>query len=270
MNSDEFYGKLKSFNVALADIKDLFNYRYKIDFTKVQMGEIFKMPKCADEDLTLIRDEYPIAYLLGFVEFSGLTIKVNEDVLIPRVETEELIEIIKKDYENKAQPKTILDLCSGSGCISLALKKHFKSSLVMGGDISPWAIKLAEENAKKNSLFVKYYETDFLEYFISKDLKFDLLVCNPPYIETTNETDLSLEYEPSIALYSGKDGLDSYRTIFKEFSRVLTKDGVAYFEFETSNYKNTVELAKSMLEGYEVDTIYDMSNKERFLKIYKK
>ena len=265
MDSKEFYLKLKELNVPLADIKDLFNHRYKMDFAKVSSdSERFNMPIEFLEDLELIKENYPLAYLIGFVDFCNLRIEVDEDVLIPRNETEELMYIVKNEVEN---PRLILDLCTGSGCIALSLKSFFKDSVVYASDISPFALKKAKENSLNNGLNVNFVESDFLEYFVKNNLKFDLIVSNPPYIPVKTKLDKSLDYEPSIALYSGKDGLDSYRSIIKELPKVLKENGVCYLEIEDSNIEKIHELIKEET-SYRSSTIFDMNKKSRFVKIY--
>ncbi len=269
MTSTDFYNTLRKHGVPLCEIKDLFTCHFDMDFTKIEASlSSFIMPKGAEDELQLIIDNYPIAYLIGFVEFCGLKIKVNEDVLIPRPETEELIEIVCR--ENKEEDiHSILDLCSGSGCISLSLKSKYKSAAVYGVDISSWALDVSRNNAKDNMLSVTYFESDYLNEVIKREMKFDLVVCNPPYIPVHEKLDISLDYEPSIALYSGNDGMDSYRSIFAELSKCLTENGKAYFEIEDVNSKQIIELANKLLPGYKADAIKDMQNKNRFIKISK-
>lgn len=264
INSDKFITKLRALGVVEADIKDLFNYRYHIDYNKILMGQLFMMPNKADDDLEIIARNFPIAYLIGFVNFYGLKINVNPNVLIPRPETEELMEIINKRQKNTLI-NTALDLCTGSGCIALSLKKMFPKATIYASDISYKALMVGQVNAEENKLEINLALSNFLDYFVKHQMKFDLIVSNPPYIKEGELLDASLEYEPKEALYSGQDGLNAFYSIFSNLDKVLNPHGVAYFEFEASNKEATLILARELLKAYEIEVIKDMENKDRFL-----
>lgn len=170
--------------------------------------------------ITQIRDEQmPLAYLVGQVPFVDNNIKVRAPILIPRPETEEwvahLIDTLKKTPS--ATPSTILDLCTGSGCIALALAKAFPHAQVTGIDINPAAIQLAQENAMENKIFnARFLKSDL--FSVLNNNSYDLIVSNPPYIPETarNKIDVSvLNWEDERALFSGQDGLDLLTQIIK-------------------------------------------------------
>ena len=160
-----------------------------------------------------VKNNKPIQYVLGSVNFYGLELVVNENVLIPRFETEELVENTIKLINSKFKDKklNILDLCTGSGAIGLRLKKEYPNNDITLSDISAKALMVASENSEKLELPVKIINSDLFDKI---DDKYDVIISNPPYIRDDEEIeDIVKENEPSIALYGGKDGLDFYRII---------------------------------------------------------
>ncbi len=269
INSNTLLTQLRGLGVSEADIKDLFTYRYKIDYNQVLLGRLYMLDNKAEDDLNLIASDFPIAYIIGFVEFYGLKIKVNQNVLIPRPETEELMNIIYKN-QAKTMINSCLDICSGSSCIGLSLKKMFPNASVYCGDISYQALLVGQQNAELNKLEINLAQTDYFNYFINHKMTFDLIVANPPYIKQGEILDASLAFEPSIALYSGNDGLTAFYNLFLHLKEVLNPHGVAYFEMEANNSTETVLLARELLKEYDIQIIKDLSNKDRFLKVYKR
>ena len=191
----------------------------------------------------------PLQYILGHVEFYGLKINVGKGVLIPRPETELLAEEVIKAISNQllaiSEKKissccqlNILDLCTGSGCLALALAKNFPDAKVIGTDISAPAIKYARENAKLNNInnatFFKGSLYEPLNQLISAmPLKFDIVVSNPPYIRSNDIFDLEPEvskWEPKNALDGGEDGLRYYRDILKDARKYLMPGGSIFLE----------------------------------------
>ena len=147
----------------------------------------------------------PLQYIEEYVPFYSISLKVDERCLIPRPETEYLVQIIKDNIES---PKKVLDVGTGSGCIALMMKSIFPNSEVTGIDISEDAIELANENSKLNSLEVSFFQSNLLENV--KETDHDLIVANLPYIPTENLNELDrevIDYEPLTALNGGKDGL---------------------------------------------------------------
>ncbi|MBI4685630.1 MAG: peptide chain release factor N(5)-glutamine methyltransferase [Nitrospirae bacterium] len=174
----------------------------------------------------------PLQYILGYVDFCGLKIKVGPGVLVPRPETELMVEEITKRFKVQGLRLKILDLCTGSGCLALAIAKHFSQSKVYGTDISGDALRYARENAETNeirnvtflrgSLFEPIKKLFTIHY---SPFTFDVIVSNPPYIKTTDIPNLQPEinkWEPRNALDGGEDGLTYYRTILSKALKYLT------------------------------------------------
>lgn len=175
----------------------------------------------------------PIQYILGETEFYGLRIKVNEDVLIPRPETEELVDWIIK--ENKNQEISILDIGTGSGCIAIALKKNIPSSAIIAIDVSSDALNLAKENAILNNVEIDFRKVNILDKNEWKILPgIDIIVSNPPYILEKEKTLMEkniLEFEPHLALFvPDDDALLFYRNIIEFASDKLKPNGRICFE----------------------------------------
>jgi len=268
INSSKAIDEMLSIGVSKAEIRDLFKYRYNVDYDQAIMGRLYMMPEKTEMDIEVLEQGYPSAYILGFVDFYGLKINVTNQVLIPRPETEEMMSIIKEQ-----NPHTLvnnaLDLCTGSGCIALSLKKIFPKAKVYASDLSPHAIKVAQKNAEENKLEIYLAISNYLEYFVKNNIKIDYLVCNPPYIPTSTKLDKSLSFEPQMALYAGPDGLDAYRMIFNDLDKVIISHGVAMFEIEDSLVDDILLLVKYMLPHFSAIVIKDMSNKDRFIKLSK-
>ena len=170
----------------------------------------------------------PLQYILGSASFMGLEFIVRPGVLIPRRDTEILVE--------NALPycagKRVLDLCTGSGCIGIAVARLGTPVSVALSDVSPDALAIAGENAKKHNVALRFYQGDFLQA-IPEGEKFDVLLSNPPYITTEEMKMLPLDvrlHEPELALKAGSDGLDAYRAILQDVSRVLVPGGYLFFE----------------------------------------
>ncbi len=174
----------------------------------------------------------PIAYILGEVEFMGCRIKVTPNVLIPRQETEILVDLALKKIMDKIPPNGVFwDLCAGSGCIGLGIKKACPELCVVLSDISPQAIALAEINAAHNHLSVQCRVGDLLQPFLNE--KADFVICNPPYVSKKefSELDRSVrDYEPSLALLAGCDGTDFYDRLSDELPRFLNPGARVFLE----------------------------------------
>ena len=193
---------------------------------------------CAKMDMAVYRlmQGEPIAYVLGQWDFYGMTLEVTPDVLIPRDDSCAVTELaIKKSLFLDTMPR-ILDLCTGSGCIGLAIASRVKDARVTLGDISDNAMAVAKRNIKNQKLSsrVSCMKVDAMAAPPAFLGKFDLIVSNPPYItaKEMQELDRSVkDYEPSLALYGGEDGLDFYRSIAAKFSAALKPGGYLCFEF---------------------------------------
>lgn len=221
------------------------------------------------EKIELLKKNKPIQYVIGNVNFYGLSFKVNENVLIPRFETEELVEntikFIRKKFPLKKDLK-IIDLGCGSGAIGLTIKYFLPDSNVTLLDISDKALDVAKENAYNLGLDVKFILGDMLEDI--KD-KFDVIISNPPYIEDEEEIeDLVRENEPALALYGGKDGLDFYRKILCKCKDNLEDKFIIAFEIGYLQKEKITELAYKNLENISVSCKKDLSSRDRMIFIY--
>lgn len=172
----------------------------------------------------------PFQYIIGSCGFMGQEFKVNKNVLVPRADTEVWVEKVI-ELAKKVQAKRILDLCTGSGCIAITLKKMLNDVVVYASDISKEALEVACENAKQNGTDVNFICSDLFEKF--SDDKFDIIVSNPPYIPRKEIKKLArdVQNEPILALDGGIDGLDFYRKIVKESNNFINDNGYLVFEF---------------------------------------
>jgi len=195
----------------------------------------------------------PVQYIVGQVDFLGLTVAVGKGVLIPRPETEllvqEAISILKISHTLEPSGKTgqlsVLDLCTGSGCIALALAREFPGAMVYGTDISKKAISYAQKNALQNGIVNAEFRTGSL-FSPVKELRFDLITANPPYIQTSEISGLQREvreWEPLRALDGGADGLEYYRRIFRSAAGHLRENGKIVLELGFGESVEVMELA---------------------------
>lgn len=171
----------------------------------------------------------PLQYLIGEQVFMGMAFKVNPNVLIPRQDTENLVEEAGRLLKQKKDAR-VLDLCTGSGCIIISLACLYKTGLAVAADISKEALKVAKENAKRHHVDVTFLESDL---FSGINGKFDMIVSNPPYIQTRVIASLEpevREYEPILALDGKEDGLYFYRNILKQADGYLVPGGYLLFE----------------------------------------
>lgn len=200
------------------------------------------------------KNNYPLQYILGEWNFYGRDFFVEEGVLIPRFETEILVEKIlslNTNFEN------ILEIGVGTGIISLTLSLEIEDSNILGVDISTKAVNLANKNKEKlNVKNCKFILSDLYEN-VNSNKKFDLIVSNPPYIneEDMNELDKKLDFEPTNALYGGKDGLELYRKIIENSNNYLSKHGYIAFEIGYN-------------QGSSIKSILEINNYDN-IKIYK-
>ncbi|MFW7431703.1 peptide chain release factor N(5)-glutamine methyltransferase [Vagococcus carniphilus] len=220
-----------------------------------------------ESDLNQIARHVPVQYLIGSCEFYGHRFLVNEHTLIPRPETEELVELILK--ENLNESKQIVDIGVGTGAISLSLKRERPNWQVMGFDISKEALEVARENAKKLKQEVTFLESDVLSgYHLSK--KIDILVSNPPYIsiDEWEEMDVSVrENEPKEALFAEDNGLAIYKKIAKEARDYLAVDGKIYLEIGYLQGKAVAAIFQASFPEKEVQVIKDMNGQDRIIKV---
>lgn len=186
----------------------------------------------------------PLAYIHGEVDFYDCTIRVNPNVLIPRPETELLVDrIVQQLKTENLKGKILLDLCTGSGCIGIALKKTLPELTVFLADISPKALALAQENARLNQVEVAFLEGDLLHSFQGEKAHF--IVSNPPYISEKEYKELDgavRDYEPAQALVAGPKGIEFYERIAQELQHYLLPQGKAWLEIGHSQGEAVLQL----------------------------
>lgn len=217
-----------------------------------------------------LQNSVPIQYALGIADFYGLEFEVNPSVLIPRPETEELVELIIKDSEDKEVK--ILDIGTGSGCIAIALGKYLKKSEVIAVDVSVTALDTARKNAKRAGVPVTFIHTDILSSEKSDmdiPFLFDIIVSNPPYVKESEKITMErnvLDYEPHLALFvSDNDPLLFYRHIAQFGKNKLKREGYLYFEINAQCGILTSDMLQE--EGYRnIELIQDLSGNDRIIK----
>lgn len=214
----------------------------------------------------------PFQYIIGETEFFGLSILCDARALIPRPETEELVQWV---IESATNPKRMIDLCSGTGCISLALKSRFPNAHVQAIDFSPGAVKLSEENAKNLLLDIEVIQENVLDFssdFISNNRNYDTIVSNPPYIPNKEKGTLSkhvIEHEPSMALFvDDNDPIIFYKEIIKFAEKNLQSGGKLFFELHES-YGNEVNEFIQLFGFEEIEIRQDLQGKSRMMKAQK-
>lgn len=215
----------------------------------------------------------PLQYITNHQGFMGLDFYVDENVLIPQPDTEILVEeAIKKINEiKKVKNIKVLDLCTGSGAIAVSIKKYADNSKknveVYASDISENAIKIANKNAKRNNVKINFILSDMFKKIKEKD--FDIILSNPPYIETTTIDTLSKEVqnEPYIALNGGEDGLEFYRIIAKNGYNYLTKNGSILLEIGYNQKEKVIQIFDDTKKYSEIKNKKDLSGNDRLIEI---
>lgn len=218
-------------------------------------------------------DEYlenkkPLQYILGYTYFYGRKFKVNNNVLIPRFETEELVyKAIKIIKENNY--KSIVDIGTGSGNIAISIDKEIDDVNVYALDISLLALEVAKENAKLLESNVTFYNSDLLSYLIDNNIKVDLIVSNPPYIDYLDEEvdEIVKNNEPHLALYALDNGLYNYKNIIDNSLKVLNKNGALLFEIGYKQGEPLKEYIENNHPYFKVEIIKDIDKKDRILYI---
>jgi len=204
----------------------------------------------------------PLQYIMGRTEFFGLSFFVGPGVFIPRPETEVLVEaVVDKCRGERPFAPTILDLCTGSGCIAICLAKYAKCGKIIATDISAKSLQIARKNAVLNNADEKI-EFRQADLFQGLQEKFDIITCNPPYIKREDIKNLPREvsYDPIIALDGGEDGLDFYRKITEQVHKFLKENGILIMELGD----NQAEAVKNMFSG-KTEIINDLNGIERAL-----
>ena len=285
------YMDVKKFNMNIIEMRGIYrdnlsfsndesDYIYKIilkeicgiDPIKIALEPKFNLSKESEDTLVqkmkMITNHYPIDYIINKKNFYGNDFYVNESVLIPRPETEELVDWLINDNLNIDNKKRVIDLCTGSGCIGISIDINNNYLDVTTCDISNQALKVCEINKKNLNSKVKIIELD-LNLISRENKKYDIIISNPPYIPPS-ESDLldkNVKYEPDIALFTPKDNpLHFYEKIFEFASLNLSNNGIIYLEINPNYTKEFNQL----LTNYSVNHVNfkdDFRGKKRLVKV---
>ena len=275
-NREVYFNLLKSNNKYLTRfvIKSLLNDANGF-WDEISLYKSFDLPCNNYDDLIKkierVKNGEPFQYVLGYANFIDQYFEVNPHVLIPRQETEELV-IGAKLLIEKAFPTSInlsiADICTGSGCIGITLKKYFPSSVVYGTDIDNECLKVARRNAKMSEVI--FLRGNLLDPLIQEGIKVDVIISNPPYLQNHEEIDEQVwKFEPHLALLA-KPSTFFYEEIIKKADEVLNENGLLLFEIGEDMEKPLAEIVDKYYPNAKVIFSKDMHNKLRFLYIIKR
>jgi release factor glutamine methyltransferase len=283
---------MKTIRDIFVDFKHGLNYVYDINETEaiilLTISEICNLSKAnikafpelelpleqtekLDHILTELKTGKPIQYILGKTEFYGLPFKVNQSVLIPRPETEELVAWVLASVSSKHLAiGSILDIGTGSGCIAISLKNNLPGFNVSAMDISKDALQTANENATINNVDIEFIEADILNYKSEiEHPKSEIIISNPPYVTLHDKTQMHsnvTDFEPHTALFVPEDDpLIFYKAIADFAVNNLTQNGLLFFEINESYSKQIVELLNDK-EFKNIELRKDMSGRDRMVK----
>lgn len=221
--------------------------------------------KFVEEIYKKLAEHIPAQYIVGHTDFFGMQLKVDERVLIPRPETEELVELILA--ENPEENLNVLDIGTGSGAIALALAKNRPDWSVTAADISQDALDLAMDNARNQNLNIFFKKSDC---FAEISEKYDIIVSNPPYISREDESEVGLNVlhsEPHLALFADEDGLAIYRRIAEDEKDYLTDGGKIYLEIGYKQGQSVPALFRKHLPEKRVRTLKDQFGQDRMVLV---
>ncbi len=223
-------------------------------------------PEKLEEGFKMLKEGLPLQYIIGNVNFCGYTIKVNPNVLIPRFETELLVEkTINYIKENFKKPISIIDLGTGSGAIAISLKKALDCQMT-AVDISSKALELALENAQDNDAEIKFIESDMLDQITEK---YDVIISNPPYIGYGEEIDDKVRHhEPAIALFAENNGLEFYEKILSQAINNLKENALIAFEIGKDQGQAIKEMALKYFPQAMVKIEKDLPGLDRYVFIF--
>lgn len=219
-----------------------------------------KYPDTYEEQINKVENGYPVQYLIGHVDFLNTNILVNENVLVPRFETEYLVEKVITKLKNKPNLK-ILDIGTGSGCIAIALKKNLNAQ-VEALDISEKALKLAKKNAFQNNVEINFLKKDILNTTILDT--YDVYISNPPYLASDSKVDEFTKHEPFMALYANHEGLEFYEKII---ALISYKPVLIAFEIGENQAKEICKLAQNKFPEAKISIEKDLTGKDRYIFI---
>jgi release factor glutamine methyltransferase len=229
--------------------------------TRISESEILELNRARKR---LLASE-PIQYVVGETEFYDCRIRCDKRALIPRPETEELVELMITD-DRLSMIDSVLDIGTGTGCIPIAIKKNRPEWKVTATDVSEHALNLARENAQLNGVEVDFRQDDFANSKLEGP--YDLIVSNPPYVLESERESMAthvVDHEPHLALFSAEDELYSYRHILELSRKILSPKGSIYLELNALTAKQVLELYKTEYPSSEL--VEDISGKQRFLRM---
>lgn len=263
--------RIKNTNLEEEAIKILVLELSDLDGANFLLALNEEIPEETYQQLVKAVDEYivhgiPIQHILGYSYFFGYKMKVSDAVLIPRPETEELVGYVLSTYDDVFNGKKVkvVDVGTGSGAIAIALSKEEPNMTLSATDISNEALDVAKLNAKQNDAEVTFYQGDMLQPLIERNLKFDILVSNPPYIPDHEYVeDIVINNEPHVALFGGEDGMNFYDIILRDAQKILNTPSFIAFEHSYNKKKEMHELIKKYFPNSKYETIKDLSGKDR-------
>lgn len=243
----------------------MLNKIIELGISKREAEELIKVSKNIKQDYIKLKNNYPIQYLIGYVNFYGNKIYVNDSVLIPRYETEYLVEKTIKLCKNKFDYKiNVLDLCTGSGAIGISLKKEINCNVTMS-DISKSALNVSKKNIIENNVDVNIVESDLFKNIKGK---FDVIISNPPYINKKMKLMPTVfDYEPHLALFAEDEGLYYYKKIFEQIISYLNDKFILAFEIGYEQKDKLNKLAVKHFKNCLIRFEKDLNGKYRYLFI---
>lgn len=220
------------------------------------------------------RTGMPIAYLTQKKEFYGRDFYIDDRALIPRPETEGIIDIIRDRFIQRPQAR-VLDLCTGSGCIAVTVKKEFPNATVIGTDIDDQALTVASINTEELNADVQLYHGDLFEALPAKSTAFDIIVSNPPYVDShsvdlQSKESMGLQFEPQHALIPEGDPLSIIERIIQQARGYLKEDGILIIEFGHGQAAQIHAFVEIHMNGYQSEVVQDLAGLDRFMVIQKR
>ena len=237
------------------------------NITKVDLELLEKKYQGESLDIALnkVKEGYPVQYLIGTVNFCGNIINVNENVLIPRYETEFLVELVLKSIPENFKGN-ILDIGTGSGCISISIARKLKNAKVVGIDISKKALEVATSNKEINSSNnVEFKNIDLFNMHNFNN--FEIIISNPPYVSYNEEVGKETKFEPQNAIFAENNGLVFYEEIIKKASLSNNIKHI-FFEIGMNQAKDINDIKDKYLPNYKIEIHKDLAGKDRYIHIF--
>ncbi|EHO48109.1 peptide chain release factor N(5)-glutamine methyltransferase [Lentilactobacillus kisonensis] len=263
-----------SLDLDMYDVDFILEHRSQLSATGLLINYQRQMPdnlwQQFQQDIAQLLAGIPPQYIVGEANFYGLSITVTPAVLIPRIETEELIDwILAETSAQHCMPLSVLDIGTGSGAIALALKKQCPTWHVSGSDISQAALRVAADNAKRLGLPIKFIQSDVFDKIESQ---FDMIVSNPPYISHHEQVDMDkrvIENEPALALYADDDGLAIYKRIANDVQSHLAVGGSLFMEIGFHQEQAVVAIFRRAMPRATIKVKHDVAGHQRMIQVRK-